>query len=135
MKIDNNGLEVMECPTCSKTSLEVTNDLSFDSVHLNVYFECSSCDQEYRRDYEALYVGFENCEDFPHLPQEEFNVNEDESGESFDITCCYNCKSEELSPSDDPFFGEDYVHETYTCDDCGLETNVEFYDCDGFSQE
>ncbi|HDZ3728916.1 TPA: hypothetical protein RSW61_000496 [Vibrio harveyi] len=134
MRIDNSGLEKIECPTCSKTDLDVTYELFFDSENLNVDFECTSCSKDYRRDYEALIVGFDNCEDLPHLPQEEFNLNEDEEGESFEIGTCYNCGSKNLSESSDPFFGDNYVSETYTCDDCELETYVEFYDCDGFNE-
>ncbi|HCM0682469.1 hypothetical protein ACXU77_05635 [Vibrio parahaemolyticus] len=137
MRVDNNGLEEMVCPSCSKTDLVVTNELFFKSEHLNVDFECTSCNKEYERDYEALIAGFNDfndCEDFPHLPQEEFNLNEDEEGERFEIGTCYNCGSKDVWESGDPFFGDNYVSETYTCDDCDLETYVEFYDCDGFNE-
>lgn len=103
MRIDNNGLEEMECPSCSKTDLVVTNELFFNSECLNVDFECTSCDKKYERDYEALIAGFNDCEDFPHLPQEEFNLNEDEEGERFEIGTCYNCGSKDVWESGDPF--------------------------------
>ncbi|WCP83232.1 hypothetical protein PQE20_17595 [Vibrio harveyi] len=135
MRIDNSGLEKIECPKCKEKHLILTNELSFDDIQLNVDVKCGCCKREYWRVYEALYVGFNNCEDFSHLPQEEFNVNEDETGEKFEVGGCYNCRSLNLSASEDPYFGENYLSETFTCDDCGLETYVEFYDCDGFSQE
>lgn len=42
MRIDNNGLEEMECPSCSKTDLVVTNELFFNSEHLNVHHAIKS---------------------------------------------------------------------------------------------
>lgn len=131
MNIDN-GCESLICPHCESIGLKITNELFFGSEHLNVNFKCFDCGKEYYRCFEALYARFEENDKCPELPEDEFNLNEDGEDLGFEIDCCFKCKSKDLSPSEDPFFGENYVSESFACDDCGLEVYVEFYDSDGY---